>query len=308
MSKIPVSEKICSLSKVDLNLLTIFCLIYSVGSITKVADMLNISPSAVSQSLRKVRELMGDNLFVRSGNVLLPTVYADELYDNTITIIDKLSSLLPISSPALKKRLTLYTESFISPLVVPDLTEKIIQTNSGISLLHLTADLSEQSIADLLNMRQADVVFSTFAVEHSNISCQKVCDMTLVVIASRNNELYGDDINEEMFRMANLVGYNTKNEKIIYHRSVVDKKFRTGERCLLTSSFTSILTTVSKTNCLGVIPEKVFTTHAEMYHLKKIATPFPLPKFSVFLSSRKEINKDKLLYSILADLMTASPS
>jgi hypothetical protein len=44
MSTIPVSEKICSLSKIDLNLLTLFCLIYSVGSISKVADMLDISP------------------------------------------------------------------------------------------------------------------------------------------------------------------------------------------------------------------------------------------------------------------------
>lgn len=59
MAALPVSEKICSLSKVDLNLLTIFCLIYSVGSISKVADMLDISASAVSQSLRKLREMMG---------------------------------------------------------------------------------------------------------------------------------------------------------------------------------------------------------------------------------------------------------
>ena len=122
MSKANDAEKIRTLSKIDLNLLTIFCLIYSVGSISRVADMLNISPSAVSQSLRKLRELMGDNLFVRSGNALLPTVYSDELYDNTIPIIDKLSLLMPHSSPVAKKRLTLYTESFISPIVIPDVT------------------------------------------------------------------------------------------------------------------------------------------------------------------------------------------
>ena len=100
MSKANDAEKIRTLSKIDLNLLTIFCLIYSVGSISRVADMLNISPSAVSQSLRKLREMMGDNLFVRSGNALLPTVYSDELYDNTIPIIDKLSLLMPLSTPA----------------------------------------------------------------------------------------------------------------------------------------------------------------------------------------------------------------
>lgn len=107
MPAMPVSEKIISLNRIDLNLLTIFCLIYSVGSISKVADMLDISASAVSQSLRKLREQMGDNLFVRSGNTLLPTVYADELYDNILPIIDKLATLLPLSSRIKKRRLTL---------------------------------------------------------------------------------------------------------------------------------------------------------------------------------------------------------
>ncbi|MBJ3591303.1 LysR family transcriptional regulator [Salmonella enterica subsp. enterica serovar Saintpaul] len=308
MSKANDAEKIRTLSKIDLNLLTIFCLIYSVGSISRVADMLNISPSAVSQSLRKLRELMGDNLFVRSGNALLPTVYSDELYDNTIPIIDKLSLLMPHSSPVAKKRLTLYTESFISPIVIPDVTAKMINNDTDVSLLHLTADLNEQSIIELLNMRQADVVFSTFSVESGGISCQKICDMRLVLAASQNNTLYGHSISEEMFRDANLVGYNTKNEKIIYHRSIVDKKFRTSERCLLTSSFTSILTIVSTTHCLGVIPEKVFETHAHLYGLKKINTPFPLPQYSLFASSRKETNTHKILSPILADLQTSSLS
>lgn len=306
MSKANDAEKIRTLSKIDLNLLTIFCLIYSVGSISRVADMLNISPSAVSQSLRKLREMMGDNLFVRSGNALLPTVYSDELYDNTIPIIDKLSTLMPLSTPAAKKRLTLYTESFISPIVIPDVTARIIETDADISLLHLTADLNEQSIIELLNMRQADAVFSTFTVESASLSCQKICDMRLVLAASQNNSLYGNTISEAQFRNANLVGYNTKNEKIIYHRSIVDKKFRTGERCLLTSSFTAILTIVSNTHCLGVIPERVFETHAQLYGLKKINTPFPLPQFSVFASSRKESSTHKILSPILADLQTAS--
>ncbi|MEB6379196.1 LysR family transcriptional regulator [Leclercia adecarboxylata] len=302
----PVSEKIVSLTRIDLNLLTLFCLIYSVGSISKVADMLDISPSAVSQSLRKLREQMGDNLFVRSGNMLLPTVYADELYDNILPIIDKLSTLLPLSSRIKKRRLTLYTESFVSPLVIPELTQKIVNMNSDISLLHRTAELNEAKITELLNMRQADVVFSTFSVESSNISCQKMCDMTLVLIAAKDNPLFGDTVTEERFREANLVGYNTKNEKIIYHRSIVDKKFRSSERCLLTTSFASILLIVSQSDCLGIIPEKVFSTYAGMYNLKKLDTPFTLPQFSIYSSFRKEMNK--LLYSLLDDFLMNKPT
>ncbi|MCZ7836726.1 LysR family transcriptional regulator [Atlantibacter hermannii] len=305
MSIHSVSDKICALTKIDLNLLTLFSLIYSVGSISKVADMLDISPSAVSQSLRKLRELMGDNLFVRSGNILLPTVYADELYDNIVPVLDGLANLLPLATLVKKKRLTLYTESFISPLIIPDLTEKILASDADISLLHRTSDLNEHKIIELLNMRQADVVFSTFSVENSHIQCQKISDMKLVLIASQANERYGDTISEEMFREASLVGYNTKNEKIIYHRSIVDKKFRASERCLLTTSFSSIMLIVSKTRCLGILPEKVFATYGPMYQLRKVSTPFPLPQFSIFSSSRKEINQ--ALFALLIDLLHPSP-
>jgi len=306
MPAMPVSEKIISLNRIDLNLLTIFCLIYSVGSISKVADMLEISASAVSQSLRKLREQMGDNLFVRSGNTLLPTVYADELYDNILPIIDKLATLLPLSSRIKKRRLTLYTESFVSPLVVPKLTQKIVGMNADVSLLHRTAELNEAKITELLNMRQADVVFSTFSVESSNISCQKMSDMTLVLIAAKDNPLYENTVTELMFREANLVGYNTKNEKIIYHRSIVDNKFRSSERCLLTTSFASILLIVSTTDCLGIIPEKVFPTYSGMYQLKKLDTPFTLPQFSIYSSCRKETNK--MLFSLLADFYASKPA
>lgn len=44
MSKTNDAEKIRTLLKIILNLLTIFCLIYSVGSISRVAEMLNIPP------------------------------------------------------------------------------------------------------------------------------------------------------------------------------------------------------------------------------------------------------------------------
>ena len=54
--------------------------------------------------------------------------------------------------------------------------------------------------------------------------------------------------------------------------------------------------------CVGVIPEKVFNTHAKLYGLKKINTPFPLPQFSIYASSRKETSTHKILAPILAEL------
>jgi hypothetical protein len=54
------------LKKFDLNLLVIFECIYQHLSISKAAETLYITPSAVSQSLQRLRNQLNDPLFIRS--------------------------------------------------------------------------------------------------------------------------------------------------------------------------------------------------------------------------------------------------
>jgi hypothetical protein len=55
------------LRNVDLNLLTIFEAVYVHKGIVNAAKVLNITPSAISQSLNKLRALFPDPLFIRKG-------------------------------------------------------------------------------------------------------------------------------------------------------------------------------------------------------------------------------------------------
>lgn len=61
------------LEKFDLNLLVIFECIYQHLSISKAAESLYITPSAVSQSLQRLRAQFNDPLFIRSGKGIAPT-------------------------------------------------------------------------------------------------------------------------------------------------------------------------------------------------------------------------------------------
>ena len=65
------------LKKFDLNLLVIFECIYQHLSISKAAAMLFITPSAVSQSLQRLRQQLNDPLFVRVGKGMTPTTACD---------------------------------------------------------------------------------------------------------------------------------------------------------------------------------------------------------------------------------------
>jgi len=77
-------------SRVDLNLFTVFDAIYREGGITPASKKLHLSQSAVSHALARLREVLGDPLFERRGNEMYPTPRARTL---ATTIGSSLGSL-----------------------------------------------------------------------------------------------------------------------------------------------------------------------------------------------------------------------
>ncbi|MFC5478533.1 LysR family transcriptional regulator [Massilia suwonensis] len=64
---------------VDLNLLAVFQEVYRERQISSAARRLNLSQSAVSNALSRLRRLFGDELFVRTGQGMQPTPFAESL-------------------------------------------------------------------------------------------------------------------------------------------------------------------------------------------------------------------------------------
>ena len=62
----------------DLNLLVALRVLIEEGSVSRAADRLNLSQSAMSRVLGRLRDLLDDPLFTRQGQRLLPTEKALE--------------------------------------------------------------------------------------------------------------------------------------------------------------------------------------------------------------------------------------
>jgi DNA-binding transcriptional LysR family regulator len=72
-------QAMANISRVDLNLLVVFEAIYAQGSITRASETLHLTQPALSHALARLRELIGDPLFVRSGNRMVATALAEEI-------------------------------------------------------------------------------------------------------------------------------------------------------------------------------------------------------------------------------------
>ncbi len=84
---------------IDANLLVTLDALLVDGSVTRAAERLGRSASAISHALAKLREIFADELFVRAGQKLVPTAKAMELAPTVHVILAGMESLLRPSKP-----------------------------------------------------------------------------------------------------------------------------------------------------------------------------------------------------------------
>ncbi|KVE38439.1 LysR family transcriptional regulator [Burkholderia sp. TSV86] len=78
----------------DLNLLIALDALLTEGSVTGAAERMNLSVPTMSRTLNKIREMIGDPIFVRAGRVLVPTPRALALRKGTREIVQQARALL----------------------------------------------------------------------------------------------------------------------------------------------------------------------------------------------------------------------
>ena len=90
------------MSTPDLNLLVALDVLLVEESVSRAADRLRLSPSAMSRTLSRLREATGDPLLVRAGRKLVPTPRALELREQATRLVhDAQTVLRPASKPRL---------------------------------------------------------------------------------------------------------------------------------------------------------------------------------------------------------------
>ena len=98
------------MESVDANLLLALDALLHAGSVTAAARRMNVSPPAMSHTLARLRQAVGDPLFVRSGNRLVPTPRALSLSERVACTATEIRALL---QPALPLDIATLERTFI---------------------------------------------------------------------------------------------------------------------------------------------------------------------------------------------------
>lgn len=133
----------------DGHLLQLLLAVYEEASVTRAAQRLDLTQSAVSHGLDKLRGIVGDALFVRSGRGIVPTAMAELLAQRARTLLDDLRafSLAAGFDPArLASCFTVAANDLQRDLLLPGLLRRLRAQAPGVTLRAIPAGAPEPAL------------------------------------------------------------------------------------------------------------------------------------------------------------------
>ncbi len=130
-----------NLARVDLNLLVYLDVLLRECSVTRAAEQLNITQPAMSNGLRRLRDLFDDPLLIRTSDGMRPTARALELQPQLREVLSKLEVVVQSSNfePQQSEQLfRIMASDYAESTLLPHLLDTIRETAPGIAFDILT--------------------------------------------------------------------------------------------------------------------------------------------------------------------------
>jgi len=271
------------LKRFDLNLLVIFECIYQHLSISKAAQTLFITPSAVSQSLQRLRIQLNDPLFVRSGKGITPTTVGVNLHHHLAENLNQLEQTINIMSRSvLTKRFVIYGPPiFLSGRLKTVITQLLEDPN--IEVEHYDYIASEENIEDLMNYRKSDIILSTSPVNNRSIVCEPFVETEISMVCRHDHPRLGDSPTMEEILEERFAIYDSEEPGIISIQADIDRDYPGRKTGFRSNSLIGMVDIIQKSDLIGVIPRSLFDYLSINGKLRELTPPIPLITPTIYL-------------------------
>ncbi|ASG89179.1 LysR family transcriptional regulator [Salmonella enterica subsp. salamae] len=295
------------LKKFDLNLLVIFECIYQHLSISKAAETLYITPSAVSQSLQRLRMQFNDPLFIRSGKGITPTVTGVNLHYHLENNLNSLEQTINImNQSALRKKFVIYSPQLLITKNVMKLIP-YIRKDAHIEIEHHDLLATSAQPEDLLAYRKADIIISLSPLNNRSIVCTHFNKIDCVLVCSENHPRLSKNATLEAIREEAFTQIISSEPGVKEHQRYIDSLLPERIISFRSESLITIANTISVTDLIGFLPKMVVEYYNPIMKLKKLTTSFDIPAHNLYLMYNKASLNNNGFAELIAQIKKIMP-
>jgi DNA-binding transcriptional LysR family regulator len=283
-----------TLKSVDLNLLVVFHAMAEHKSVTRAADALGLSQPATSAALARLRTLLGDPLFVKSGQTMRPTPRALLIAPTVRQLLATVKEDILTASlfdPATS------TRSF--HLIAPDIAEVIVLPRILTRLRqvapHVTVKVTSMpriATAEALESGTADLAIGYLPDLHkSGFFQQRLFKHAYVCIARQGHPSLSNRLSLKEYLAAPHAVVLPEGREHLMEQFLNAKQIRRNV-VLELSHFMSLQTVIASSDLIATVPEDLaefFAAHAD---IQIFSLPIKSPEVEVHQFWHQRLGKD----------------
>ncbi|MEZ9719864.1 LysR family transcriptional regulator [Vibrio splendidus] len=277
----------------NFNLLAVFSAVMEQGSLSKAADQLNTNQSTISTALARLKKEVGQELFVRKGRGVVPTSYAQSLYEQIKAPINELNgvfqSMASFDEQASERKFVISCPEHLQWVLLDSFATL---PNQNLSLEVFDQPDSDDRIYEDLLTQEFDAMIEIVVPEHSSIVSETLYQGDFAIVCRSEHPRIQGEISEAQFMSEKHAVLDRTRRKVrsLSHYTSLDltkRKIAFHGRSL----FSNILL-CSQSDYITVVPLSMALQFQERLGLQLFKPPFDYEQMSHYLIWLKKQNND----------------
>jgi DNA-binding transcriptional LysR family regulator len=303
------------LSRADLNLLVLFEAVIDERHVGRTAERLNLSPSAVSHGLGRLRRMMNDPLFLRTPKGVIPTARALELQEPVADLLGRARRLLASAEPfdpaTSRRSFTLGAPDGVSAVFLPGLLAELGRRAPGIDVrIRQTLPAPGDTLPErawrpsfaALESRAMDIAVIPSSDIPRRFQAGMVYEEDFVVAMRGGNALAPAPGLDEYCSAGHLVVSMTGDAEGFVDNALAERG-RSRRIAVTVPNFMMAMAILADTDLLSALPRRLLEKHGRRFGLIGAEAPLELPRFRLNAVATKAAMMDSgvaWLFSLLA--------
>lgn len=275
------------LSRTDLNLLVLFETVLREQHVGRAASALNLSPSAVSHGLGRLRRLLNDPLFLRTPRGVIPTDRALELAPRIAEVLAGVRAVLQEAAPfdpaTSTRRFRLGVGDAFLCTAGPTLAARLasLAPDVGVSVLHILPSFRQSldegpwdHVLAMLESRELDVAILPWLTGPARFATRPVPGgEDRLIAATRADHPYARDPTLDTYCRARHLVVSIRGDPVAATDTVLAGLGRSRHVSMTAPNFTSALFLAAESDLVVSLPQSLVATHGARFGL--VGTPLP---------------------------------
>jgi DNA-binding transcriptional LysR family regulator len=269
------------LSLIDVKLLRLFEAIHATRSVTRAAELLNLSQPTISIGLGKLRDRYGDRLFVRSPDGMVPTPLADTLIGavrDALEALRRVGTLTLGFEPATASRRFRIAMTDNSHITL--LPRILSQVRRRAPKCQLEATRIDAGLPEAMQSGAVDLALGFIPGLDADFYQQTLFSQDWVCLANIDHPGLTQGLTLEGYASSDHISIVAGTGQSLLEEAVARSAVK-RTIALQLPSFLGLATILASSDLMATLPRQIGATLAALGGLKVHSCPFPIAPFDV---------------------------